>query len=79
MAVAFVRRRLLALAAIMVLSSIAMGQVAPAPTTDENVPHGKVLFNRNQDSPTVEKTAKVPADQPAVAVTDAERASLTIT
>jgi len=79
MAVAFVRRRLLALAAIMVLSSIAMGQVAPAPTTDENVPHGKVLFNRNQDSPTVEKTAKVPADQPAVAVTDAERASLTFT
>ena len=56
-----------------------MGQVAPAPTTDENVPHGKVLFNRNQDSPTVEKTAKVPADQPAVAVTDAERASLTFT
>jgi hypothetical protein len=37
------------------------------------------LFNRDQDSPAVEKAAKNPVKQPTVAVTDAERASLTFT
>ena len=39
----------------------------------------KVLFSRDQDSPAAEKAAKAPEAQPAVAVTDAERASLTFT
>ncbi len=53
-----------------------MGQATPPPTTDTTVPHGKVLFNRDQDSPASEKKAKTP-EQRVVAVTDAERASLT--
>ena len=43
------------------------------------MPHGKVLFSRDQDSAQVEKTEKPPAAQPVVAVTDPERASLSFT
>jgi hypothetical protein len=59
-----------------------MGQTTPPPAPDETAPHGKVLFNRDQkdqDSPAAEKAAKAPDQQPAVAVTDAERASLIFT
>jgi len=78
MAVVSAVRRLSLLVTILVLSSLAIGQ-APPPPTDEATPHGKVLFNRDQESPAVEKTAKAPAKQSVVAVTDAERASLTFT
>lgn len=54
-----------------------MGQAPPA--SDETAPRGKVLFNRDQDSPAAEKVAKIPAEQRVVTVTDAERASLTFT
>ncbi len=37
------------------------------------------LFSRDQDSAAAEKATKAPEAQPAVAVTDAERASLTFT
>jgi hypothetical protein len=56
-----------------------MAQTTPPPAPDQAAPHGKVLFNRDQDSLPDDKTAKAPAKQPAVAVTDAERASLTFT
>jgi Peptidase family M1 domain len=56
-----------------------MGQATPPPAADENVPHGKVLFNRDQDSPAVEKTAKTSVEQHEVKVADAERSSLTFT
>jgi Peptidase family M1 domain len=78
MAVVFAVRRLSLLAMVLVVSSVVMGQTTP-PVPDQTAPHGKVLFNRDQDSPAVEKAAKAPAKQPAVAVTDAERASLTFT
>jgi len=55
-----------------------MGQATPPPASDETAPHGKVLFNRDQDS-SAEKVAKIPAEQRVVAVTDAERSSLTFT
>ena len=64
---------------VFVLGSVAMGQATPPPTPDQTAPHGKVLFNRDQDSPPVEKAAKTPAKQAVVAVTDAERGSLTFT
>lgn len=78
--VSAVRRScLLALSAtILPLSSIAIAQTAPASAPEQTTPQGKVLFNRDQDSP-AEKAAKVPSKQPAVAVTDAERSSLTFT
>jgi hypothetical protein len=63
---------------ILVLTSVAMGQATP-PATEDTAPHGKVLFNRDQDSPQVDKTAKTPAEQPVVDVTDAERGSLIFT
>jgi hypothetical protein len=76
----FVMRRLSLVAAVSVLSSIAMAQATPPP--DETAPpHGKVLFNRNQedqDSPRA-KTTKASAEQQAVTVSDAERSSLTFT
>jgi hypothetical protein len=78
MAVVVAVRRLSLLAMVLVVSSAAMGQAIPAPSTDEAAPHGKVLFKGDQDSPPAEKTA-TPAKQPAVAVTDEERASLTFT
>ena len=71
------RSFLLALSAtILPLSSIAIAQAAPASAPEQTTPQGKVLFNRDQDSP-AEKAPKVVAKQPAVAVTDAERSSLT--
>jgi hypothetical protein len=68
------------LAAVLALSSIAIAQATPPPAaTDETAPHGKILFNRNQDSPVAEKATKSPAKQSVVTVTDAEHASLTFT
>src|SRR5271169_5107001 len=78
MAVLFVRRRLSLLATVLAMSSVVMGQATPPPASDETVPHGKVLFNRDQDSPAVEKAAKTP-EQHEVKVADAERSSLTFT
>jgi Peptidase family M1 domain len=79
MAVVFAVRRLSLLAMVLVVSSAGVGQTAPPQAPDQAAPHGKVLFNRDQDSPPAEKATKAPAKQPAVAVTDAERASLTFT
>ena len=79
MAVVSAVRRFSLLAIVLVVSSAARGQTTPPPDPDQAAPHGKVLFNRDQDSPTVEKATKVPAKQSVVAVTDAERASLTFT
>jgi hypothetical protein len=79
MAVVFVVRRVSLLATILVLSSFAAGQATPPPATDDTTPHGKILFNRDQDSPVAEKTTKTPAEHAAVAVNDAERAALTFT
>jgi hypothetical protein len=79
MAVVFAVRRLSLLAMVLVVSSVVTGQTTPPPAPDETAPHGKVLFNRDQDSPAAEKAAKAPDKQPAVAVTDAERASLIFT
>ena len=79
MEVSFVWRRLSLLMTVFAVSSVAMGQTPPPPAADQSAPHGKVLFSRDQDSAAAEKAAKVPEAQPAVAVTDAERASLTFT
>jgi len=78
MAVVFAVRRLSLLAMVLVISRVALGQTTPPQAPDQAAPHGKVLFNRDQDSPAVEKAAKAPA-KPTVAVTDAQRASLTFT
>jgi hypothetical protein len=72
-------RCLVILAMVFVGSSAAMGQATPPPDPDQSAPHGKVLFNRDQDASPVEKTAKAPAKPSVVDVTDAERASLTFT
>ncbi len=69
-------RRFSLLAMVLVVSSAARGQATPPPDPDQAAPHGKILFNRDQDSLAVEK-AKTPVKQPTVAVTDVERASLT--
>ena len=68
-----------ALLAVVLVSSVAKAQVEPPPTTDQDAPHGKVLFNRNLDSPEVEKKAAAPVEQANVDVSDAERSSLTFT
>jgi Peptidase family M1 domain len=78
MAVVFDVRRLSLLAMILVLGSTALGQATPPSPADETAPHGKVLFNRDQDSPAVEKSAKAPAEH-RVDVTDAERGALIFT
>jgi hypothetical protein len=78
MAVLFVRGRVCLFSAVLSVSSGLMAQTTPAPTPDETVPHGKVLFNRDQDTPEP-KAAKPPDRQQVVAVTDIERASLTFT
>jgi len=75
--VSFVVGRFALLAIFVLVSSVAKAQVEP-PTTDQDAPHGKVLFNRNLDSPEVEKKA-APAEQANVDVSDVERASLTFT
>jgi len=72
-------RRFSRLAMVLVVSSAAMGQATPPPDPDQAAPHGKILFNRDQDSPAVEKTTKLAVNQPAVPVTDAERGSLIFT
>jgi hypothetical protein len=64
---------------VLVVSSVAMGQANPPADPEQAAPHGKVLFNRDQESPAVEKTPKAPEKQSVVAVTDAERASLLFT
>ena len=74
----FVWSRLSLLATILVVSSFAKGQATPPSGSDQTAPHGKVLFNRDQESP-AEKTPKVSVKQPSVVVTDAERSSLTFT
>src|SRR5258708_39468929 len=56
-----------------------MGQATPPPDPDQAAPHGKILFSGDQDSPPAEKAAKPTVKQPALTVTDAERASLTFT
>jgi Peptidase family M1 domain len=79
MAVSLVWSRLSLPAVILAVCSVAAGQTTPPPpATDQSAPHGKVLFNRDQDSPAVAK-AKTTAEQRVVAVTDAELASLTFT
>ncbi len=78
----FIGHRFSLLAAVLALSSIAIGQSTPPPTPpppDETTPHGKILFNRNQDSPETDKPAKTPAKQAIEAVTDAERSALIFT
>jgi hypothetical protein len=72
-------RRLSLLATVLFVSSAAVAQATPPPDPDQSVPHGKVLFSRDQDSPANEKPAKAPAKQPTVAITDVERSSLTFT
>ncbi len=79
MEVLFGRRRLSLLATVFALSSVAMCQATPPPAADQSVPHGKVLFSRDQDSAAAEKAARTPDVQPVSAVTDAERDSLTFT
>lgn len=74
----FVRGRFALFAAVVLVGSIASAQVG-APTTEQEAPHGQVLFNRNQDSPEVEKKAKAEAEQVNVDVSDAERTTLTFT
>src|SRR5437899_8596033 len=64
---------------VLVLTSAAIGQATPPPDPDQAAPHGKILFNRDQDSPAVDKPARPPVNKAAVAVTDAERASLVFT
>jgi hypothetical protein len=77
-AVGFVRSRSALFAAVVLVGSIANAQVGP-PTAEQEAPHGQVLFNRNVDSPEVEKKAKAAAEQVSVDVSDAERTSLTFT
>ena len=76
-AVGFAGSRFALLATLVLVSSIAAAQVEPQ-TTDQPAPQGKVLFNRSQDSPEVEK-AKAAAEQTNVEVSDTERSSLTFT
>ncbi|HEX3968539.1 MAG TPA: M1 family aminopeptidase [Edaphobacter sp.] len=81
MAVAVAVRRFFVVASIYVFSSLAMAQATPPPE-ETTPPHGKVLFNRNQEdpnSPAADKTPKAETPEPAVTVTDAERSSITFT
>jgi Peptidase family M1 domain len=66
------------LAAVVVLSSLGVAQVAP-PVADPASPQGKVLFNRSEDAPAVEKAAKRTGAPTGAPVTDVERSSLTFT
>jgi hypothetical protein len=75
----FAVRRLSLSAMILGLSAVATGQTPSPPTPDQGAPHGKVLFSRDQDSPVAQKAPTSATTQPAVAVTDAERSSLTFT
>jgi hypothetical protein len=79
----FVVRCLSLSAMILALSATATGQTPPPSTPnqtqDQGAPHGKILFRRDQDSPTAQKVPTSTTTQPAVAVTDAERSSLIFT
>jgi Peptidase family M1 domain len=79
MVVQFAGRRASMFFGAFFVGSILVAQTTPPPPPDATVPQGKVLFNRNQDSPVVEKKGKPPGEQKVVDVTDAERASLTFT
>jgi Peptidase family M1 domain len=69
------------LAVALVLGSTAFGQVnPPAAPQDQPAPHGKILFNRGEDSPPSDKDTKAAIKPPvAIEIPDAERASLTFT
>jgi hypothetical protein len=69
--------RWLVLAAVFGMN-FAQAQETP-PADSPPPPQGKVLFDRNLDSPEVEKKVKPPVNQVAVEVSDAERTSLTVT
>ncbi|NYF91024.1 M1 family aminopeptidase [Tunturiibacter empetritectus] len=69
--------RWLILAAVFGVS-FAPAQEAP-PADSPPPPQGKVLFDRNLDSPEAKEKEKPPVNQVAVEVTDAERTSLTFT
>ncbi|WP_158941562.1 M1 family aminopeptidase [Granulicella sp. S190] len=56
----------------------AKAQEAP-PASDPAAPHGKVLFNRNQDSPEIEKKPTPPVNEVIAEVSNEERNSLTFT
>ncbi len=83
----FAARCLSLSATILALSATATGQTPPPPTPnqtqdqtpDQGAPRGKVLFRRDQDFSSVQKAPTSTTTQPAVAVTDAERSSLTFT
>jgi hypothetical protein len=77
-AVVFAGCRLCALATVFGVGSFAIAQVTP-PAPDSTAPHGKVLFNRNQDSPGVERKAAAQQGQAVVEVSDAERSSVVFT
>jgi hypothetical protein len=78
MSAVFIRYQLCLLITVFVLTSVAIGQEAP-PATDGTVPHGKVLFNRDQDTAPDEKKPNVSVAQSIETVTDAERDSLVFT
>jgi hypothetical protein len=69
--------RWLVLAAVFGVSLAGAQETPPADAPPP--PQGKVLFDRNLDSPEVEKKEKPPVNQVAVEVSDAERTSLTFT
>jgi Peptidase family M1 domain len=67
----------LVLAAVFGMSFVGAQETPPVDSPPP--PQGKVLFDRNLDSPEVEKKAKAPVDGAVVEVSDAERTSLTFT
>jgi hypothetical protein len=69
--------RWLVLAAVFGVSLVGAQEAPPADSPPP--PQGKVLFDRNLDTPEVEKKEKASVSQVAVEVTDAERSSLTFT
>jgi hypothetical protein len=69
--------RWLILAAVFGVNLARAQETAPADSPPP--PQGKVLFDRNLDSPEVEKKDKPPVNQVAIEVSDAERTSLTFT
>ena len=69
--------RWLVLAAVFGVG-LARAQETP-PADAPPPPQGKVLFDRNLDTPDVDKKEKPPVNQVAIEVSDAERTSLTFT
>ena len=91
-AAASVLRRTALCATLFLLTPLAISQTPqPTPTqtpqpdqTNPTTPHGKVLFNRNQDNPqpedkTENKSTPKQPPAPSIPITDAERAALTFT